>query len=357
VRFRVDGVACEAAEVPKLQRAEKHDIDVVVDRIKVQPGLQQPGLQQRLAESFEAALRIADGRAMAAEMDSGKEHLFSSKFACPVCSYSLSELEPRLFSFNSPVGACPTCDGLGHTTVFDADRVVAFPSLSLASGAVKGWDRRNAYTFSLLESVARHYRFDIDTAFEALPPSAQDVLLRGSGTQDIEFVYTAEGDGKGGRGKQRSVKRSHPFEGILPNLERRFRETDSARGARRADALPGCAPLPGLRRLAAAARGAQRVPVRPADRRARTDLPRRALHVARLPGLLREVDTARRQGRDCRQGRARDELQEPVGSAVQGSRRDECRSAVGNHHESSHADAAAQPKSTMPRTPTQSSRC
>ncbi|HEY8710188.1 MAG TPA: excinuclease ABC subunit UvrA, partial [Burkholderiaceae bacterium] len=228
VRFRVDGVACEAAEVPKLQRAEKHDIDVVVDRIKVQPGLQQPGLQQRLAESFEAALRIADGRAMAAEMDSGKEHLFSSKFACPVCSYSLSELEPRLFSFNSPVGACPTCDGLGHTTVFDADRVVAFPSLSLASGAVKGWDRRNAYTFSLLESVARHYRFDIDTAFEALPPSAQDVLLRGSGTQDIEFVYTAEGDGKGGRGKQRSVKRSHPFEGILPNLERRFRETDSA---------------------------------------------------------------------------------------------------------------------------------
>jgi excinuclease ABC subunit A len=223
VRFRVDGQACEAADVPKLQRAEKHDIDVVIDRVKV-----QPGLQQRLAESFEAALRIAEGRAMAVEMDTGKEHLFSSKFACPVCSYSLSELEPRLFSFNSPVGACPTCDGLGHTTVFDADRVVAFPSLSLASGAVKGWDRRNAYTFSLLESVAKHYAFDIDTAFEELPKSAQTVLLRGSGTTDIEFVYTAEGDGKGGRGKQRIVKRSHPFEGILPNLERRFRETDSA---------------------------------------------------------------------------------------------------------------------------------
>ena len=218
VRFRVDGTAYEAAAVPKLKKTEKHDIDVVIDRVKV-----QPGLQQRLAESFEAALRIADGRAMALEMDTAKEHLFSSKFACPVCSYSLSELEPRLFSFNSPVGACPTCDGLGHTTVFDAERVVAFPSLSLASGAVKGWDRRNGYTFSLLESVARHYQFDIDAAFEELPQDAQKVLLHGSGAQDIEFVYEAEG----ARGKKRSVKRSHPFEGILPNLSRRFRETDS----------------------------------------------------------------------------------------------------------------------------------
>ena len=224
VRFRVDGTAYEAAEVPKLKKTEKHDIDVVIDRVKVQSGLQQTGLQQRLAESFEAALRIADGRAMALEMDSAKEHLFSSKFACPVCSYSLSELEPRLFSFNSPVGACPTCDGLGHTTVFDAERVVAFPSLSLASGVVKGWDRRNGYTFSLLESVARHYQFDIDAAFELLPKDAQQVLLHGSGEQDIEFVYEAEG----ARGKKRSVKRLHPFEGILPNLTRRFRETDSA---------------------------------------------------------------------------------------------------------------------------------
>ena len=223
VRFRVDGAAFDAADVPKLKKTEKHDIDVVVDRIKVQPGLQQPGLQQRLAESFEAALRIAEGRAMGLEMDTNKEHLFSSKFACPVCSYSLSELEPRLFSFNSPVGACPTCDGLGHTTVFDADRVVAFPSLSLASGAVKGWDRRNGYTFSLLESVARHYAFDIDSAFEELPESARNALLHGSGTEDIAFVYAAET----ARGKTRSVKRSHPFEGILPNLERRFRETDS----------------------------------------------------------------------------------------------------------------------------------
>ena len=237
VRFRVDGTTVEAADVPKLKKSEKHDIDVVIDRVKVQQGSQPPegappglgsgpaaGLQQRLAESFEAALRIADGRAVALEMDSGKEHLFSSKFACPVCSYSLPELEPRLFSFNSPVGACPTCDGLGHTTVFDPERVVAFPSLSLASGAVKGWDRRNAYTFSLLESVARHYKFDIDKPFEELPEAAQNVLLHGSGSEDIEFVYEAEG----ARGKTRSVKRSHPFEGILPNLERRFRETDSA---------------------------------------------------------------------------------------------------------------------------------
>ena len=260
VRFRIDGMAYEAADVPKLKKTEKHDIDVVIDRVKVQAdatfgvsagaevaagvgvgvgakvgaGAQPSGLQQRLAESFEAALRIADGRALALEMDSAgaettaaarpREHLFSSKFACPVCSYSLSELEPRLFSFNSPVGACPSCDGLGQVTMFDADRVVAFPTLSLASGAVKGWDRRNAYTFSMLESVARHFKFDIDSAFETLPKSARDVLLHGSGKEDVEFIYQAEG----ARGKQRTVKRWHPFEGILPNLERRFRETDSA---------------------------------------------------------------------------------------------------------------------------------
>jgi len=232
VRFRVDGQTVEAADVPKLKKSEKHDIDVVIDRIRV-----QPGIEQRLAESYEAALRIADGRALAVELDdtvgSGEasprargappEHLFSSKFSCPMCDYSLPELEPRLFSFNSPVGACPSCGGLGVTTVFDAERVVAFPTLSLASGAVKGWDRRNGYTFSLLESVARHYGFDIDTPFENLPDSAREVLLRGSGSDDIEFVYEAEG----ARGKNRQVKRKHPFEGILPNLERRFKETDS----------------------------------------------------------------------------------------------------------------------------------
>ena len=219
VRFRVDQVAYEAADLPKLTKSEKHDIDVVIDRVKV-----QSGLQQRLAESFEAALRIAEGRAVVLEMDSEREHLFSSKFACPACNYSLSELEPRLFSFNSPVGACPSCDGLGHTTVFDPERVVAFPSLSLASGAIKGWDRRNGYTYSLLESVAQHYAFDLETPFEALPEAAQRVLLHGSGTVHIEFVYQAQGT----RGKPRTVKRAHPFEGILPSLERRLRETDSA---------------------------------------------------------------------------------------------------------------------------------
>jgi excinuclease ABC subunit A len=224
VRFRIGadgrrGEVVEADALPALKKAEKHDIDVVIDRLRV-----QPGVQQRLAESFEAALRIADGRAIALEMDDGREHLFSSRFGCPVCSYSLPELEPRLFSFNSPVGACPTCDGLGHVIAFDPDRVVAFPSLSLGSGAVKGWDRRNAYTFSLLESVAAHYGFDIDLPFEALPERARHVLLHGSGDEEIEFTYEAEGT----RGRQRSVKRRHAFEGIIPNFERRYRETDSA---------------------------------------------------------------------------------------------------------------------------------
>nr|WP_297351556.1 excinuclease ABC subunit UvrA [uncultured Caldimonas sp.] len=218
VRFRIDGTTYEAADVPKLKKTEKHDIDVVVDRLKV-----RADMQQRLAESFESALRIADGRALALEMDTGREHLFSSKFACPACTYSLSELEPRLFSFNSPVGACPSCDGLGEVTVFDPDRVVAFPSLSLASGAIKGWDRRNAYTFSMLESVAKHYKFDIQLPFEELPKAARQVLLYGSGDEEIEFVYQAEGSG----GRKRTVKRWHPFEGIIHNFERRFRETDS----------------------------------------------------------------------------------------------------------------------------------
>jgi len=219
VRFRVDGKIVEAGELPALDKKLKHDIDVVIDRLKA-----RPDAQQRLAESFEAALRAADGKAIALEMDTGREHLFSSKFACPVCSYALPELEPRLFSFNAPMGACPHCDGLGQQTVFDPERVVAFPSLSLAGGAVKGWDRRNAYTFSLLESVARHCGFDIEAPFEELPERARQVLLYGSGEEDIAFTYEAET----AKGKTRSVKRSHPFEGIIPNFERRFRETDSA---------------------------------------------------------------------------------------------------------------------------------
>ena len=235
VRFRIDGTAYEAADLPALKKNEKHDIDVVLDRIKVTAEADS-GLQQRLAESFEAALRIADGRAIAFEMDSSREHLYSSKFACPVCSYALAELEPRLFSFNSPQGACPSCDGIGQVTVFDPQRVVGFPSLSLASGAIKGWDRRNSYTFTLLESVAKHYRFDIDTPFDALPAAIQQVLLYGSGSEEISFVYSADTVGRSGvnrvgsesAAKPRSVKRKHPFDGIIPTLERRYRESDSA---------------------------------------------------------------------------------------------------------------------------------
>ncbi|MDH4052954.1 MAG: excinuclease ABC subunit UvrA, partial [Rubrivivax sp.] len=180
---------------------------------------------QRLAESFEAALRVADGRAIALEIDSGREHLFSSRFGCPLCSYSLPELAPRLFSFNSPVGACPACDGLGQVTVFDPARVVAFPQLSLAAGAVKGWDRRNAYSFSMLQSVADHLGVDLEQPFEDLPEAARQVLLYGSGDDAIEFNYRAES--AGARGRARSVKRQHPFEGIIPGFERRWRETDS----------------------------------------------------------------------------------------------------------------------------------
>src|SRR4051794_11639287 len=214
VRFRVDGKTVEAADVPKLKKAEKHDIDVVIDRVKV-----APGLQQRLAESFEAALRIADGRAIAHQMDSGAEHLFSSKFACPICDYSLSELEPRLFSFNSPVGACPGCDGLGVTQFFDPSRVVVNPQLSLAAGAVRGWDRRNQYYFQLIQSLAKHYKFDVDTPWHDLPEATRHHVLYGSADEQISFRYITGASG--------AVTRRHRFEGIVPNLERRYKETES----------------------------------------------------------------------------------------------------------------------------------
>jgi len=236
VRFRVDGATYEYNDLPKLKKTEKHDIDVVIDRLRA-----RPDMQQRLAESFEAALRLADGRAIALEMETPegedsatnitpasnaaapKEHLFNAKFACPVCHYSLAELEPRLFSFNSPVGACPTCDGLGHREFFDPARVVAFPSLSLASGAIKGWDRRNGYYFSMLESVAKHYKFDIDAPFESLDAAVQNAVLQGSGEEEIKFSYAMESGQQAGK----KLSRKHPFEGIIPNMARRFRETDS----------------------------------------------------------------------------------------------------------------------------------
>ena len=223
VRFRVDGQMYEHENLPPLAKNEKHDIDVVIDRVKV-----RDGLQQRLAESLEAALRVGgnegNGRVLALEMDTGKEHLFSSKFSCPICSYALPELEPRLFSFNSPQGACPSCDGLGLHEVFDVDRVVAFPTLSLASGAIKGWDRRNGYYFAMLESLARHYKFNVDQPFEELPDAVRQAILYGSGDEDIAFKYElASGENAG-----KSVTKKHPFEGILPNMARRFRETDSS---------------------------------------------------------------------------------------------------------------------------------
>ncbi|MCF8147593.1 MAG: excinuclease ABC subunit UvrA [Sulfuritalea sp.] len=225
VRFRLNGKVVEFDDLPALKKTEKHDIDVVIRRLKV-----RPELQQRLAESFEAALRLASGRAIALEMDNAGadgallEHLFNAKFACPVCSYSISELEPRLFSFNSPVGACPSCDGLGHQDIFDVTRVVAFPSLSLASGAIKGWDRRNAYYFSMLESLAKHYRFDIDAPFESLDAAVQNAILFGSGSEDIKFSYTVDS----GASQGKKLTKKHPFEGIIPNMQRRYHETDSA---------------------------------------------------------------------------------------------------------------------------------
>jgi excinuclease ABC subunit A len=227
VRFRINGETFEVEDLPTLKKTEKHDIDVVVDRLKIRHEAEAPArdaLRQRIAESFEAALRLAEQRAVAVEMDTGKEHMFNAKFACPVCHYSIAELEPRLFSFNSPMGACTTCDGLGTTEVFDIDRVVAFPSLSLASGAIKGWDRRNGFYFSMLESLAKHYAFDVEASFESLPENVRNVVLWGSGEENIKFSYIVES----GASQGKRVSKKHPFEGIIPNLTRRFKETDSS---------------------------------------------------------------------------------------------------------------------------------
>ena len=215
VRVRVDGEVYDMDATPKLDKNKKHTVEVVVDRLKV-----REDAKQRLAESFETALRHANGRALAVEMDTGKAYWFSAKFACPVCSYSLPELEPRLFSFNNPMGACPSCDGLGHRTFFDPKRVVAHPELSLATGAIKGWDKRNQFYFQMLQNLGTHYDFAVDTPFEDLPETIQTVLLHGSGEDSIPFTYLTE--------KGSKTVRSHPFEGILPNLERRYRETDSS---------------------------------------------------------------------------------------------------------------------------------
>jgi len=203
VRVRIDGTVHEIDALPKLKKNVKHTVEVVVDRLKV-----RAEVKQRLAESFETALRHSDGRALAVEMDGGREHLFSAKFACPVCSYSLPELEPRLFSFNNPMGACPRCDGLGQINYFDPKRVVAHPELSLAAGAIRGWDHRNQFYFQLLKGLAEHYGFELDTPYENLPAETRAVVLDGSGEEKIRFIYLNE--------KGNKVVREHAFEASFP---------------------------------------------------------------------------------------------------------------------------------------------
>jgi excinuclease ABC subunit A len=224
LRARIDGEICELEDPPELELRRQHTIEVVVDRFRVRASGEDAAgadLQLRLAESFETALRLSDGLARVAWMDEPErpELVFSANFACPLCGYSIPELEPRLFSFNNPVGACPTCDGLGVEQFFDPARVVAHPHLSLAAGAVRGWDRRNAYYFQLIKSLGRHCGFDVETPWETLPAKIRNTILYGSGHEPIKFSYFNE---RGG-----SFSKTHPFEGIIPNMERRYRDTES----------------------------------------------------------------------------------------------------------------------------------
>ncbi|HSD17926.1 MAG TPA: excinuclease ABC subunit UvrA [Thermomonas sp.] len=216
-RVRVNGHVHEIDAVPTLALRQKHTIEAVIDRFKP-----RADIRQRLAESFETALKLGDGMAIVQSMDENDRAplLFSSKYSCPVCDYALPELEPRLFSFNAPMGACPGCDGLGVAQFFDPGRVVAHPELSLAAGAMRGWDRRNAYYFSMITSLAKHYKFDVDLPWQLLPEDIRGVVLHGSGKEAINLVYVGENGNK--------YQRKHAFEGIIPNLERRYRETESA---------------------------------------------------------------------------------------------------------------------------------
>jgi len=226
IRARIDGEIFELDDAPELELHKKHSIEAVVDRFKV-----RPDLELRLAESFETALRLSDGLARIAWIDTmdgeGKaeddpsqaEHIFSANFACPECGHSIQEMEPRLFSFNNPVGACPSCDGLGMEQFFDPERVVAHPELSLAAGAVRGWDRRNSYYFQLITSLGKHYGFDVETPWCDLTDANHQTILYGSGKESIEFSYFNE---RGG-----SLRKTHPFEGIIRNMQRRYRDTES----------------------------------------------------------------------------------------------------------------------------------
>jgi excinuclease ABC subunit A len=284
-RVRVNGTVYEIDDVPKLNKAQKHTVDVVVDRLKV-----RDDMRQRLAESFETALRHAEGRAIALEMDGGKEHMFSAKFACPVCSYALQELEPRLFSFNNPMGACPKCDGLGVIQFFDPKRVVVNPALSLAGGAIRGWDKKNQFYFQMLTSLATHFGFDVNAPYTSLPDDIKEMLLFGSGRVVLPFQYANE------RGQM--MLREHVFEGIINNLERRYKESDSQAVRRGAQLLQ----LPATDRPQGAGRrqdpqGNHGTDFLPDQRRARLPVPgtlgrntvwrRGAAHPARFADRLR----------------------------------------------------------------------
>lgn len=216
IRARIDGEVCDLSDPPKLELHKKHTIEVVVDRFKV-----RAELAQRLAESFETTLELSGGTAVIADMDDSQaaELVFSANFACPVCGYSMSELEPRLFSFNNPAGACSSCDGLGVQQFFDPERVIQNKGISLAGGAIRGWDRRNFYYFQMLQSLAKHYKFDVEATFSSLDPAIKQVILYGSGKEAIEFKYQND------RGDV--TVRSHPFEGVIHNMERRYKETES----------------------------------------------------------------------------------------------------------------------------------
>lgn len=236
IRFRIQSGTRPAEiklsdDLPALKKNEKHSIDVVVDRLRI-----NADIRQRLAESFETALRIADGKATVLNMETDEEQVFSNRFACPECGWSLAELEPRLFSFNNPMGACPDCDGIGHIEFFDPKRVVQHPGLSLAAGALKGWDRRNPMLFQMLQSIALHYGFDLDTPFQELPERIQHILVFGSGDEKIPFI-TLNRQGM-------PWIREHPFEGVLHNLERRFRESDSMAVKEELSKLIGERPCP-----------------------------------------------------------------------------------------------------------------
>lgn len=217
IRARVDGLVVDLDSPPDLDKNKKHTIEAVIDRLRV-----REDIKQRLAESFETALQLAEGVARVCDMDNAntEELIFSARFACPHCGYSISELEPRMFSFNNPAGACPECDGLGVTQFFDPDLLVGDPELSLAEGAIRGWDRKNIYYFHMLSSLARHYGFDVDVPYKKLSKKHQKAILHGSGTERIDFTYVNE------RGD--SIQRRHKFEGVIPNMDRRYRETDSS---------------------------------------------------------------------------------------------------------------------------------